>query len=75
MERRRFLWICGFTGLGAIIGLHPAKPGYAANFNNRGTTLHHKPAWMHGSIKTGCARLPDIELFDADIEPPATQEL
>lgn len=71
MERRQFLWICGFTGLGAMIGLHPAETSLAAHRGRYQSTLYRKSVWMSGSAKTGCARLPNAEPFDIEAELPA----
>jgi len=71
MERRRFLWICGLTGLGAVVGWHPAPSVRAIGVNDLYPAWRPKPVWMHGSAKTGCAHLPGVELSNAENELPS----
>ena len=61
MKRRRFLWICGCAGVGMMIGIHSAEPAHAVQLKEEPSSAAPRNTWMHGSVRTGCARLPQSE--------------
>ncbi len=70
MNRRQFLWTLGLTGLGAAMGLGPAQPACSSAIDQCTSDVGRKPVWMHGSIKTGCARLPNTMPGNPEFELP-----
>jgi len=73
MDRRQFMCICGCVGVGSMIGLGAAETGRAVDIRGQRTANTRKAAWMYGSAKAGCARLPDAALLktEPDLVNPA----
>ncbi len=63
MERRDFLKFCGVTGVGLAIGVGCCgEPAFAEN--QVGLAQTPVSRMMRGSVRTGCARIPDVDFPD-----------
>jgi hypothetical protein len=71
MKRREFISICGVAGVGLLVGLAPTQRAHSLVTGRPLAGYERKPVWMHGSAKTGCARLPALEYPDCGIDLPA----
>ena len=59
MERREFLKICGVTGAGLAVGI--GYPGVVAATPPVGLSKTPVSRMMRGSVRMGCARIPDVD--------------